>query len=158
MSSIQAELPVPAGCRHAACVQKTKKTLEQISLEKPRENQVVKTWTLENARTLLLHGPMALIEPGFPVVVIAPSGVPSEEMRAFIDQLHDRSAETIAISDDDYILSSARIPFALPQSVPEWLSPLTTIVPGQLFSLHLATARDFDVDSPRGLRKVTETR
>jgi glucosamine--fructose-6-phosphate aminotransferase (isomerizing) len=43
-------------------------------------------------------------------------------------------------------------------SVPEWLSPITAIVPGQLFAMHLAHARDFDPDHPRGLRKVTETR
>jgi len=42
--------------------------------------------------------------------------------------------------------------------VPEWLSPLTSIIPGQLFAMHLAHARDFDPDRPRGLRKVTETR
>ncbi len=105
-----------------------------------------------------LHGPMAVIEPGFPVVVIAPSGATLPEMQDFMEQLRQRRAETITISDDEGILASARIPLALPKSVPEWLSPLITILPGQLFALYLAAARDYDVDSPRGLRKVTETR
>lgn len=104
-----------------------------------------------------LHGPMALIEKGFPVVVIAPTGRMLEKMKEFIVQLNDRQAETIAISDDAGILDLARIPLALPRSVPEWLSPLTAIVPGQLFSLYLAASRDYDIDAPRGLRKVTET-
>ncbi len=104
------------------------------------------------------HGPMAMIERGFPVVVIAPSGVLLPEMLGFTVQLNERQAETIAISDDPRILDVARIPFGLPCTVPEWLSPLITIIPGQLFSLYLAAARDYDVDSPRGLHKVTETR
>jgi glucosamine--fructose-6-phosphate aminotransferase (isomerizing) len=105
-----------------------------------------------------LHGPMALIESGFPVVIIAPSGILQDEMASFLAQVNERQAETIVISDVPDLLASARIPLALPKSVPEWLSPLTTILPGQLFSMYLAAARDYDVDSPRGLRKVTETR
>jgi glucosamine--fructose-6-phosphate aminotransferase (isomerizing) len=42
--------------------------------------------------------------------------------------------------------------------VREWLSPVTAVVPGQLFALHLARARGLDPDQPRGLRKITETR
>jgi len=104
-----------------------------------------------------LHGPMALIESGFPVFIIAPSGILHGEMASFLDQVNERQAETIVISDIPDLLSSARIPLALPKSVPEWLSPLTNILPGQLFSMYLAAARNYDVDSPRGLRKVTET-
>jgi glucosamine--fructose-6-phosphate aminotransferase (isomerizing) len=55
------------------------------------------------------------------------------------------------------LLKASRIPLLMPQTVPEWLSPLTGIVPGQLFALHLAHTRDFDVDAPRAIQKVTET-
>jgi glucosamine--fructose-6-phosphate aminotransferase (isomerizing) len=105
-----------------------------------------------------LHGPMALLEPGFPVIVIAPSGVLDATLAEFVAGLNERQAETIVISDLPSILELARIPLALPQSVPEWLSPLVTILPGQLLSLHLAATRGYDLDSPRGLLKVTETR
>ncbi|MDD5468839.1 MAG: SIS domain-containing protein [Anaerolineales bacterium] len=105
-----------------------------------------------------LHGPLAMIEPGFPVIVIAPRGALLPEMREFIHTLRRRDAEVIAISDDPELLSLARIPLALPASVPEWLSPLITIIPGQLLSLHLAHVRDFDPDRPRALQKVTRTR
>ena len=71
--------------------------------------------------------------------------------------LRQREAEPIIISDDDRSLSMARIPLPLRASAPEWLSPLTSIVPGQLLAMHLANARDYDPDHPRGLRKVTET-
>ena len=76
----------------------------------------------------------------------------------FIRNLKERGAETIVISDDDETLALARTPFELPVSVPEWLSPILSILPGQLFAMHLANVRDYDVDRPRGLRKVTETR
>lgn len=105
-----------------------------------------------------LHGPMAVIEPGFPVVVVAPSGAVLPELHSFIETLKERGAEIIAISNDPGILELARTPLALAQDIPEWLSPLITIIPGQLLAMHLAHTRDYDVDHPRGLRKVTETR
>ena len=90
--------------------------------------------------------------------MIAPSGVMLPEMRQFIGTLKERNAEVIAISDDDETLSLARTPFKLPVAAPEWASPLVSIVAGQLFAMYLAHVRDFDVDRPRGLHKVTETR
>lgn len=105
-----------------------------------------------------LHGPLALIEHGFPVLMISPSGVVLPELQTFMQTLQQRAAEIIAISDDAATLGLARIPLALPQAVPEWLSPITAIIPGQLFAMHLAHVRDYDPDHPRGLRKVTETR
>ena len=105
-----------------------------------------------------LHGPLAMIEQGFPVLVIAPSGVMAAEMADFVRTLQERQAEVIAISDADELLALARVPLALPAPVPEWLSPITAIVPGQLLAMHLAHTRGYDIDSPRGIHKVTETR
>jgi glucosamine--fructose-6-phosphate aminotransferase (isomerizing) len=105
-----------------------------------------------------LHGPLALIEDGFPALVVAPSGVMLPELQEFVRTLKEREAEVIIISDDVDTLAEARIPLALPRSVPEWLSPLTAIIPGQLLTMHLAQVRDYDPDHPRGLRKVTQTR
>ncbi len=104
-----------------------------------------------------LHGPLALIEHGFPALVIAPGGAMLSQMQDFINTLKRQEAETIAISDDQETLKMARVPLALPCAVPEWLSPVTAIIPGQLFAMHLAHTRDYDPDHPRGLRKVTET-
>jgi glucosamine--fructose-6-phosphate aminotransferase (isomerizing) len=105
-----------------------------------------------------LHGPLALIEPGFPVILIIPTGAMLSEMKSFIQTIKNRSAEIIVISDDFTALSEARIPLALPVSLPEWLSPIVCVVPGQLLALHLANVRDYDPDHPRAIQKVTETR
>lgn len=104
-----------------------------------------------------LHGPVALVEEAFPTIVIAPSGALSGELEQFVRTLNVRGAEVIAISDVSEILNLARIQLPLRANVPEWASPLVTILAGQLLAMHLANVRDYDVDRPRGLRKVTET-
>jgi glucosamine--fructose-6-phosphate aminotransferase (isomerizing) len=105
-----------------------------------------------------LHGPLALIENGFPVIVMAPTGVMIPEIRDFVQVLRQREAEPVVISDDVETLALGRTQLPLKATLPEWLSPLSAIVPGQLFAMYLAHARDYDPDHPRGLRKVTETR
>jgi glucosamine--fructose-6-phosphate aminotransferase (isomerizing) len=104
-----------------------------------------------------LHGPLAVIEHGFPAITIAPTGAMLPEMQGFMHTLKQRDAEVLVISDDPATLNMADIPLRLPLSVPEWLSPLTAVVPGQLLSLHLASIRNYDPDHPRALHKVTET-
>ncbi len=120
---------------------------------KPRWN----IFYLRQGRRFIVSESNAMIEYGFPVIVLAPQGAMNDEMAVLVDKLRERHAEVIVISDVPEILSGARIPLKLPVSVPEWLSPLSTIVPGQLFATHLADARDYDVNAPRGLKKVTET-
>jgi len=46
----------------------------------------------------------------------------------------------------------------LPAGMPEWLSPLVSIVPAQLYCYHLTRAKGYDPEAPRHLRKVTLTR
>jgi glucosamine--fructose-6-phosphate aminotransferase (isomerizing) len=105
-----------------------------------------------------LHGPLAVIEHGFPALMIAPSGKMLLEMKGFMGTLKERGAEVIAISDDQDVLDMAQIPLQLPVAVTEWLSPITAVIPGQLLAMHLAHIRNYDPDKPRGLHKVTETR
>ena len=104
-----------------------------------------------------LHGPLALISQGFPVITIAPSGRMLPELKTFMKTAKERGAELIVISDDAEALEMGRVSMALPSGVPEWLSSICAIVPGQLLAMHLAHTRDFDPDRPRALHKVTET-
>ena len=105
----------------------------------------------------LLHGPVAMIERGFPALVIAPSGRVLADLASFVGTLEERHAEVVAISDDASLLARASVGLALPPSVPEWLSPIVAVVPGQLLAVALARTRGLDPDRPRGLSKVTET-
>ncbi len=104
-----------------------------------------------------LHGPLALIQHGFPALVVTPHGALSEEMIRFLQQLRQRDAEIVCISNDPDALAFGHKQLPLPQ-LPEWLSPLVAVIPGQLLAMYLAYAKNFDPEKPRGLQKVTETR
>lgn len=104
-----------------------------------------------------MHGPVAMIEPRFPVFMIAPTGMMLGEMKELLGRIKRLKPEVLGISDDRKLLDQVQVPLELPATVPEWLSPLTCIIPGQLFAMHLAHARGQDVDQPRSIQKVTET-
>jgi glutamine---fructose-6-phosphate transaminase (isomerizing) len=106
----------------------------------------------------LLHGPIAALKNGRPAIVIAPGGRTLASMRAAIEKMRERGAEVIAISDDQEFLATAETALPLVEGVPEWLSPLVTVIPGQVAAVRLATLSGADVDSPAGLTKVTRTR
>ncbi len=104
------------------------------------------------------HGPVAIIEGGFPVFALLPEGAVYGDMLSLVEELVGRQAEVCIISDRDEALAMARVPLRLPAPVPEWVSPLVSIIPGQLLALHITEAKGYDPDHPRGLTKVTETR
>jgi glucosamine--fructose-6-phosphate aminotransferase (isomerizing) len=106
----------------------------------------------------LLHGPVAMIDRGFPVLLVAPSGRVLGDLSSLAGTLAERGAELVAISDDEGVLGRARAGLRLPAGMPEWVSPLVAVVPGQLWAVALARTRGLDPDRPRGLSKVTETR
>ncbi len=103
------------------------------------------------------HGPIATVSQGFPVILASPRGSISPDMNELFDQLRALKAELVVISDDVQILQGAQLPLRISSGLPEWLSPLVAVIPGQLFALNLALARGLDPDTPAGLHKVTET-
>ncbi len=103
------------------------------------------------------HGPIAVVEAGHPVLAIAPQGDAFQDMQALCHELEQRRADVILISDDSELLDQARTPLPISLALPEWLSPIACVVPGQLFAYRLTLARGLNPDHPRGLRKVTET-
>lgn len=106
-----------------------------------------------------LHGPIAMVDRGFPVMAIVPSGKVFDSMMSLLDHLkHAQLAELVVISNARTALELAQSPISLPVDIPEWLTPIVGIVPGQLFSHHLTFAKGYDTEKPRSLRKVTETR
>ena len=106
----------------------------------------------------LLHGPIAALKPGRPVVVVAPSGPARPSVEDLVLPLRERGARIIAVSDVAAVLRRAQTKLPLVARVPEWLSPLTAVIPGQVTALRLARQRGLDLDHPVGLAKVTLTR
>jgi glucosamine--fructose-6-phosphate aminotransferase (isomerizing) len=103
------------------------------------------------------HGPIAMIGEGFPVILVAPSGAVCDDIRALVGELEELKAEQLVISDDARLLARAHLALPLPADVPEWLTPLVAVLPGQLFGLALAEVKGLNPDQPLGLSKVTET-
>jgi glucosamine--fructose-6-phosphate aminotransferase (isomerizing) len=105
-----------------------------------------------------MHGPIAVVGSGFPAMIVAPGGRMFDTMRGFSLELKSRGAELLVISDRRDLLAEAVTALPLPEGVPEWLSPIVAVVPGQLFALHLTVTKGNDPDRPQGLQKVTITR
>lgn len=105
------------------------------------------------------HGPIAMVDRGFPVMAVAARGSVLESTRDLLVQLKkDFTAEMVIVSNDKKALSLARLPIPIPEDIPEWLSPLVSILPAQLFAYHLTITKKLDAENPRGLNKVTETK
>jgi len=104
-----------------------------------------------------LHGPVAMVDRGFPTFVIAPNGKMNAEMKTMIEKVQSQMAEVILISNNPQLLMMAEHTMELPTDIPEWLSPIPAILPAQMFAMYLAQTRGIDVDNPRGLSKVTQT-
>ena len=105
-----------------------------------------------------LHGPIAMVHQGFPVMTVAAKGAVLPSLLDMLRQLRGHGAELVVISNDKRGLALAHTPFAFSAEVPEWLSPLVSILPAQLFTYHLTVARGYDTEQPRAIHKVTETR
>ncbi len=100
------------------------------------------------------HGPIALIDSGLPVVVIAPRDPWYEKMFSQIEQAKARGGRVIAVATegDEQILAQADQVLFVPET-PWMLSPVTAVIPLQLLAYHIAALRGLDVDQPRNLAK-----
>lgn len=103
------------------------------------------------------HGPIATVQPGFPVIVVASSGDMGTHIDEFSDKLLEMGAEIISISDHQSLLNKSQLGFKIADGIPEWLSPIPNILPGQLFARQLALEKGRNIDKPEGITKVTET-
>src|SRR6266700_4684274 len=103
------------------------------------------------------HGPIVTVESGLPVFLVMPAGATFDDMYDLALELQRREAELLVISESEQALSLARTALPIYPGVPEWLTPLITIIPGQLFALNLALTKGLNPDVPRGLHKVTRT-
>ena len=105
------------------------------------------------------HGPVALVEPGVPVLAIVRDGPTAAGLtEQLVDLRDDLDAQLTVVSDVPAALAAATWPVAVARAPAEWLAPIATIVAGQLHALHLTIARGLDPDAPRNIHKVTRTR
>ncbi len=102
----------------------------------------------------LKHGPIALVEPGVPVVAVATECHVYPKVLSNIQEVRARGAEVIAVATegDEAIGELAQHVLFVPRT-PELLAPVVVTPPLQLLAYHIAVLRGCDVDQPRNLAK-----
>lgn len=103
------------------------------------------------------HGPLAIIERRFPVIMFAPSGVTKKSNIDLLRRLRELKADSLSITNDEEIASLSSRYIAMSKEIDEFLSPIPFIIPAQLFAALLAETKGLNADSPRSLSKITKT-
>lgn len=102
------------------------------------------------------HGPLAVVERRFPVILFAPEGATRQSSSDLLARLKELGADSLSITNNDNVVNSSTQAIRMPE-MDEFLSPIPFIVPAQLFAAYLADAKGLDPDAPRSLAKVTKT-
>jgi len=106
------------------------------------------------------HGPISLIEPGFPVVFVCPKDGTRRTIVGNIMEMKARGAMIISVIEkgDEEIKKLSDEYFEVPGSLPETLSPIAFIIPLQLMAYYIAVEKGLDPDKPRNLAKSVTVR
>ncbi|MFP4250504.1 MAG: SIS domain-containing protein [Armatimonadota bacterium] len=104
-----------------------------------------------------MHGPIAALQPGDPVILLAPRDASLTSVLEAGRAVKRRQAEVIVFSDDDEALELAKVPIKLPDMRDSCWSPIVIAVAGQLLAYHVAVSKGLNPDEAGGLRKVTLT-
>ncbi len=106
----------------------------------------------------LLHGPIAMVDPHFPVFVFAPSGVTTPPITELLARMDGTTHETMIVTDKSNkpVFESKRRGIRIPVAIPEIFTPIPYIIPGQMFAAYLAAEKGLNPDQPRSLSKVTQ--
>jgi len=99
------------------------------------------------------HGPIALVEPDFPVVFIAPSDNTLDRLIGNVMEMKARGACIISVTDNNKIQSLSDYIFTIPSGFVSIFTPILNIIPLQLFSYYAAIRRNYNPDKPRNLAK-----
>ena len=99
------------------------------------------------------HGPIALVEPDFPVVFIAPSDRTLDRIVGNIMEMKARGACIISVTDNEKVSNLSDYTFRIPSNIPAVFTPIPAVIPLQLFSYYAAIHRNLNPDTPRNLSK-----
>jgi glucosamine--fructose-6-phosphate aminotransferase (isomerizing) len=101
------------------------------------------------------HGPISLIEKGFPVIFLCPKDSTHRSIIGNIMEMKARGASIIAIIEkgDEEIKKLADDYIEISTDLPEVLSPIPFVIPLQLFAYYVSLERGCDPDKPRNLAK-----
>lgn len=103
------------------------------------------------------HGPLAIIERRFPVILFAPQGAARQSGIDLLNRLKELHADSFSITNDKEAAALSSRSILMPEEIEEFLSPIPFVIPAQLFAALLAEAKGLNPDAPRSLSKVTRT-
>ena len=129
-------------------------TAEEIALKLTETSYVLaRAWSVADFE----HGPIAVVEAGFPVVLVDGHGKVSADIESIGRRLAGHGCRVIRLLDGSGDHEEPESTVSLDSGLPEELTPLTLAVLGQLLAHRVALARGIDPDRPRALNKVTRT-
>lgn len=103
------------------------------------------------------HGPLAIVERRFPVIMFAPKGVTTKSNLDLLKQLEMLKADSLSITNEDKIAKLSSRNLLMSKELDEILSPIPFIIPAQIFAAFLSEAKGINPDEPRSLKKITKT-
>jgi glucosamine--fructose-6-phosphate aminotransferase (isomerizing) len=129
-------------------------TAEEIALKLTETSYVLaRAWSIADFE----HGPIAVVEAGFPVILVDGRGQMSTDVESIGRRLAGHGCRVIRLLDGTGDDGDSEATVSLDSGLPEELTPLTLGVLGQLLAHRVALARGIDPDRPRALNKVTRT-
>jgi glutamine---fructose-6-phosphate transaminase (isomerizing) len=127
-------------------------TAEEVALKLTETSYVLaRAWSVAD----FLHGPIAVVERDFPVLLLGAGGSVAKDVEAIAARLIEGGCRVVGMFDGPAPRDTASV--EIDSGLPEELSPLPLTVAGQLLAHEVAKARGIDPDAPRALRKVTRT-
>ena len=129
-------------------------TAEEVALKLSETSYVLaRAWSVAD----FAHGPIAVVEPGFPVLLIGAGGSVAKDLEAIAGTLVEYGCRVIGLFDTPSAPFVGAASVRIDSGLPEQLTPLTLALLGHLLANRVASARGADPDAPRALRKVTRT-
>lgn len=129
-------------------------TAEEIALKLTETSYVLaRAWSIAD----FVHGPIAVVEPGLPVLLVGAGGSVSADVDAIAARLSDYGCAVAGLFDSASSPLDEKSAVRIDSGLDEELTPITLIVLGQLLANQVALARGVDPDAPRSLHKVTRT-
>ena len=129
-------------------------TAEEIALKLIETSYVLaRAWSIADFE----HGPIAVVEAGFPVLLVGGGGSVQADLESIAARLIEYGCRVIGLFDSASAPRGLEAATTHDSGLPEELTPLTLAVLGQLLALRVALARGVDPDRPRALHKITRT-
>jgi glucosamine--fructose-6-phosphate aminotransferase (isomerizing) len=129
-------------------------TAEEIALKLTETSYLLaRAWSVADFE----HGPIAVVEPDFPVLLVGGGGAVEADLNSIAKRLLDYGCAVIGLFDGAHTPQGLTTAVVQDSGLPEELTPLTLAVLGQLLAHHVALARGVDPDQPRALQKITRT-